>query len=222
MPDPAFHDVRLPTDISRDATGGPNYLTTVMPTPGGREQRQIEWDESLLKWSIDLTIWSPERLEALLAFFHCRMGRGYAFRFKDWTDYFVGMAYATGGVLVYDAERAQTVGTGDGATKAFQLSKRYVSGPTTRVRKIPRPIAATVKVYFVTGGGAPVERTAGWTLDDTTGQVIFTTAPPVGTDVRWAGQFDVPARFDTDGMGLNMKMIHSGRWPSIPVVGVKE
>ena len=40
----------------------------------------------------------------------------------------------------------EALGTGDGATTAFQLVKRYASGSQTWVRTITKPVAGTVRV----------------------------------------------------------------------------
>ncbi len=37
---------------------------------------------------------------------------------------------------------------------------------------------------------------SGWTVNQTTGVVTFTTAPGVGAVLTWGGEFDVPVRFD--------------------------
>jgi uncharacterized protein (TIGR02217 family) len=57
-------------------------------------------------------------------------------------------------------------------------------------------VAGTVKVYL-----DDVEQLSGWSVDTTTGLVIFSTAPAVGIEVTADFEFDVPVRFDTDHIG---------------------
>ena len=54
----------------------------------------------------------------------------------------------------------QVLGTGDGATTAFQLVKRYESGAQAWVRRIVKPVAGTVRV--ARGG---VEAVSGWSVE---------------------------------------------------------
>ena len=54
----------------------------------------------------------------------------------------------------------QALGTGDGATTAFQLVKRYESGAQAWVRRIVKPVAGTVRV--ARGG---VEAVSGWSVE---------------------------------------------------------
>jgi len=167
-----------------------------------------------MKWTIAADFWNKSRLDQLVAFFHARAGRAYAFRFKDWSDYYVGLI---AGTLAYDVTTAQQFGTGDGSATVFQLTRSYTSGSTTRVRKITRPVAGSVKVYF-----GSTEQTSGWSIDNSTGLVTFATAPSNTTVIKWAGQFDVPVRFDTDDMALNIESIQVGNWSGVQIVGIKE
>jgi uncharacterized protein (TIGR02217 family) len=213
----AFHDVRFPVNISRGCSGGPSYRTTIIATAAGYEQRVAEWDESLMRWNVGHQVWDRARLDQLLEFFHARQGRAFAFRFQDPADYWVGMS-VSGGVLTHNAPAAvPQFATGNGSQTTFPLTKLYVSGGVTRTRRITRPVAGTVRVWFGT-----TEQTTGWVLNPNIGTLTFTTPPANGTVIRWAGQFDVPARFDTDRMELDLDRLQLGEWPSIPIVGIRE
>ena len=215
----AFHDVQFPTNISFGSTGGPSFSTTVVGTDAGWEQRISRWDSARLSWECSHQIWDRARIDALIAFFRARRGKAFGFRFRDWSDYYVGMGFVPGeDAISYTAPAgAQKIATGDGATKVFQLAKTYTSGGVTETRKITRPDAATVRVYV---GG--VQMTAGWTLNASTGVLAFATAPAAGAVIAWAGKFDVPARFDTDEMKISIEAVQIGNWPSIPIVEIRE
>ncbi len=45
--------------------------------------------------------------------------------------------------------------------------------------------------------------------------------PQPADTLTWSGQFDVPARFDTDDMGLEVVAPDAGQWPSVPIVGLR-
>ena len=103
-----------------------------------------------------------------------------------------------------------------GATRPFQLVKRYASGGEVVTRTIAKPVAGTVKLYR-----DGVQATSGWSVDAATGLVTFTTAPAAGVIVTADFEFDVPARFDTDQMELTIETYELGSWGQIPVVEIR-
>ena len=109
----------------------------------------------------------------------------------------------------------QAIGTGDGATTAFQLMKTYISGPASWVRKIAKPVDGTVRVAV-----AGVEQTSGIIIDATTGLVTFASAPAAGAAITAGYEFDTPVRFDTDALSINLASFAAGEIPSIPIVEV--
>ncbi|HEX7775227.1 MAG TPA: DUF2460 domain-containing protein, partial [Parvibaculum sp.] len=106
------------------------------------------------------------------------------------------------------------------ATANFQLVKTYESGGANYVRMIAKPVAGTVRVAV---GG--VEKIAGadFSLDAATGLVTFTPGaiPGAGAAVSAGFEFDVPARFDTDFLEINLGAFEAGSIPAIPVVEVR-
>ena len=100
----------------------------------------------------------------------------------------------------------------------FQLIKTYVVPPSwSATRVITKPVTGTVHIYF-----NGVEQVSGWTVDNTTGIVTFSTAPTMGVSISAAYQFDVPARFSGDVMELNLDAIQSGSWGSLKLMEVRE
>ena len=197
----SFHEVQFPPDIAYGATGGPAYATAVVEAGGGFEKRNVNWASARGKWNVASGLKNRSQLSALIAFFRARKGKAYGFRFKDWTDY-----QAT----------AETIGTGDGAATAFQLVKAYTSGGVTETREINKPVAGSVKVYK-----DAVEQLSGWTLDPTTGIVTFGVAPATDVVITADFEFDVPCRFDTDAMAVNLQFYNLGDWGDIPVVELR-
>lgn len=212
----AFHNVRLPEDLSYGFVGGPKFSTTVAGSEAGYEQRIGHWTNARREWTVGAESWDRPRLEQLLAFFIARQGKLHSFRFKDWQDYFVGMEHVPGTGLVVDTDNLQVIGDGDGVEDTFQLVKTYTSGPTTVTRTITRPVAG-VKIYK-----DGVEQTSGVTVNYSTGAVVFTSPPANGTEIAWAGQFDVPARFDMDFMELDLTVLAKGKWQGIRIIEVRE
>lgn len=203
----AFHDVQLPTDIERGAQGGPRFKTTVMTLSSGLEKRNVEWRRTRGEWDIGYGIQAKEDLQAVIDFFYARQGRAHSFRFKDWSDYEVGDA-ATNTPAAFAA--------GDSTTVAFQLEKRYTSGGYTFHRPITKPRSSTVRIFVNS-----VEQFGNWSVNALTGIVTFNSAPANLAAIQAILEFDVPVRFDTDAMDINMEMFAAGSFPQLPVVEVK-
>jgi uncharacterized protein (TIGR02217 family) len=196
-----FHEIRFPDDIAYGATGGPEYLTTVVSMASGHEQRNANWSAARGKWNVASGLKHQAQLNTLIAFFRARKGRAYGFRFKDWTDY---------------RATAQALGVGDGVNKAFQLVKSYVSGAGIETRTITKPVLGTVKSYL-----AGVLQSSGWSINTATGLLTFTTAPAQGIAVTADFEFDVPVRFDTDRMAVTIEQIDLHQWSDIPIIEIR-
>jgi len=206
----AFHEVRFPDDISRGARGGPERRTQVVELASGDEERNAAWADSRRHFDAAYGIRRADDLAAVVAFFEARNARLHGFRWKDWGDFKSGLPSAP--VTPID----QALGTGDGATTAFQLVKHYVSGAQTWTRRIVKPVAGTVRVAL-----AGVEQVSGWSVNTTTGIVTFDTAPGAGVLVTAGFEFDVPVRFDTDRLDVTWDLDRLGSIASIPLVEVR-
>jgi uncharacterized protein (TIGR02217 family) len=179
----SFVEIRLPTSIKLSPVGGPEFMTDVTETLGGREQRNILRPNPRRRYEIGMAVMSKSDFAVILAFFIARKGRAYGFRFKDFSDF-----SATG----------EAIGTGDGATVDFQLVKNYVSS-VTYARTIKKPVSGSVAVYL---NGSP--QASGWSVDTTTGVITFDTAPGSGVAITADFEFDVPVRFDMDRLDVVM------------------
>ena len=205
----AFHDICFPTSLSFGALGGPERRTEIVTLANGHEERNSPWSQSRRRYDAGLGLRSLDDLHELLAFFEARAGQLHAFRWKDWSDHKSCVPSATPGPL------DQQIGTGDGASRAFQLRKSYGSGGVTHWRTITRPVAGTVAVAV---NGALRQD---WTLDATTGVVTFATAPAAGATVTAGFEFDVLVRFDTDSIRVQASTFPAGEVPSVPVIEVR-
>jgi uncharacterized protein (TIGR02217 family) len=197
-----FHDVVFPSDISYGSSGGPSFNTTIKELASGHEQRNINWSEARAKYDAKYGVKTEEQMQALVDFFMARNGRAYGFRYFDHLDHRI---------------INQSIGTGDGVNKAFQLFKRYE--PATSYffdRVIRKPIAGT---FSFSVAGLP---TTAFTLNASTGIVTFTTAPLLGDDVRiLAGDFHVPVRFDIDHLDPAYDEYNNLSVPSIPLIEIR-
>lgn len=204
-----FHEVSFPQDVALGSSGGPTRRTDIVTLASGREHRNARWADSRRRYDAGLGIRTVDALHAVLVFFEERRGRLVGFRFRDRTDDRSCAPSAT------PAATDQPLGTGDGAQKAFGLAKTYGSTFLPYRRAIPKPVAGSVRIA-VNG----TERVSGWTCDPATGLVAFTTAPAASAVITAGFRFDVPVRFDTDALDIDLAAFQAGRIPSVPLVEI--
>jgi uncharacterized protein (TIGR02217 family) len=206
----AFDNVRFPVSISRGLAGGPERRTDVVMTASGREQRNARWANSRRKYNAGYGVKSLDDINTVIAFFEERRGKLYAFRFKDYSDF--KSCKPSQAVSAMD----QVIGTGDGVTTTFQLVKNY--GATRPwVRPITAPVAGTILISV--NGVATTQ----FTTEVTTGLITFNAGaiPPNGAVIAAGFEFDVPVRFDTDLIKINLAHFAGGEIPDIPLIEVR-
>ncbi|GLK81440.1 DUF2460 domain-containing protein [Methylopila turkensis] len=203
----AFHDALFPTDIARGAKGGPERRTEIATLGSGFEERNAVWAHSRRRWDAGLGMRSFAQLSAVVAFFEERRGRLHGFRFRDPLDH---KSCAHGAA---PAATDQVLGTGDGATTRFPLTKTYGGAFDPYRRPIAKPVAGSVLVAV-----AGVATTA-FVLDG--GAVELDVAPPAGAPVSAGFRFDVPVRFDMDRLEIDLAAFEAGAIPSIPLVEIR-
>jgi uncharacterized protein (TIGR02217 family) len=208
----AFHEVRFPTGIARGASGGPERRTEIVALGSGYEERNQRWADSRRRYDAGYGIRGTDDLHAVIAFFEERRGRFHGFRWKDWSD------YKSCAPLETISATDQAIGTGDGAQTQFQLLKRYGSAFAPWMRKIKKPVAGSVQIAL---DSAEQSEGADFTVDNVTGVVSFTTAPGGGVAITAGFAFDMPVRFDTDQLAVNLEAFSHGEIPNIPVVELR-
>ena len=209
-----FHDIRFPTDISRGAHGGPERRTDVVVLGSGAEERNTRWADSRRAWNAGYGVKTLDDLHAVIAFFEERRGRLYGFRWRDPLDWKSCPPEQTLSRL------DQVLGTGDGTRTTFQLIKTYGSAHAPWSRAITKPVAGSV--LLAVAGAVQILGTD-YALDLATGQVIFLAGhvPAAGAAVTAGFAFDVPVRFDTDRLDVNLSGFHHGAIPSIPITEIR-
>lgn len=207
MPD--FHEVTFPLDIALGASGGPERRTDVVLLGSGREERNARWAHSRRRYDAGYGVKSLAGLQAVIAFFEERRGRLHGFRFRDRLD----CSSAQPGAAPSPTD--QEIGTGDGETVVFPLARIYGAGGTAYRRPGAKPVAGTVRVAV---GGV---ETGDFTVDAATGVVTLASAPAVGAAVAAGFLFEVPVRFDTDRLDVNLTSFAAGEIPSIPLIEIR-
>lgn len=209
-----FHDVRFPTGISRASQGGPERRTDVVVLGSGREERNARWADSRRTYNAGYGVRSLDDLNEVVAFFEERRGRLYGFRWRDPVDWKSCRPGDEPGPL------DQVIGAGDGVTTSFQLIKTYGGEFAPWRRQITKPVAGTVLLAV---DGALSAEGVQYVVDAATGIVTFTAGNvPAPSAVITAGfAFDVPVRFDTDLLEVNIQGFRHGAIPSIPIIEVR-
>jgi uncharacterized protein (TIGR02217 family) len=210
----AFLEIRFPCGISSGSTAGPERKTEVVVLGSGFEERNARWANSRRNYNAGYGTKTLNDLNLVIGFFEEVRGKLFGFRWKDDTD------WKSCPPLNTISNIDQNIGTGDGTTVLFQLRKRYGSGSNYWYRDIKKPVAGTV-VVAVNG----VAKTLGtqFTVDSATGIVNFISGNTtgVGLAVTAGFEFDVPVRFDTDRLEINLGNFKNGSIPSIPVTEIR-
>lgn len=208
----SFHEIRFPANLSLGSVGGPERRTEVVTLSNGFEERNTPWAHSRHRYDAGAGMRSLDDVAELVAFFEARSGMLHGFRWKDWADW---KSCAPSGTPAFGDQR---IGTGDGVTTSYRLTKRYASGGDAYDRPIVKPVSGTV-----TAGVASVERGAGsdFDVDLAMGVLTFAVPPGPGEAVTAGFEFDVPVRFDTDSIQVSVAAFHAGEVPSVPIVELR-
>lgn len=214
-----FREVQFPPRISRGAVGGPGFSTDVVTVRSGDEKRNANWSVMRHSWEVSYAVKTESDFKQVRAFFLSVGGKRDGFRFKDWAD--------------YQASIAEGVVQGITTTR-FQLQKRYVSGDAalagspsgddvvTTLRTIAKPLAVG---FVLKDGATTLNPGAHYTIDPFSG-IVTTTSSRTAANLTWSGEFDVPARFDTDELRATIVDRNQAKgllltWNSIPIVEIR-
>jgi len=209
----AFHEVLFPLDIALKSSGGPERRTDIVTLGSGREERNARWAHSRRRYDAGYGVKTHQALSQAIEFFEERRGRLHGFRWRDRLDHASGAPGAS--VSAID----QAIGTGDGVTASFSLVKTYGAAHAPYQRRIEKPVAGSVKVAV-----AGVEKAgSAFSVDAATGIVTFLAGhvPASGQAVTAGFLFDVPVRFDTDYLEVDLSAFAAGAIPKIPLVEIR-
>ena len=210
----AFHEILFPLDIALKSVGGPERRTEIVAVGSGREERNARWAHSRRRYDAGYGVKNFEALSQVVAFFEERRGRLYGFRWRDRLDH----SSAAPGAAVTPTD--QLLGAGDGTTATFPLVKTYGGAYAPYGRPIVKPVAASVRVAV---DGVEAAEGVAFSCDTTTGVVTFLPGhiPATGAAVTAGFLFDVPVRFDTDYLEVDLAAFAAGVIPKVPVVEIR-
>jgi uncharacterized protein (TIGR02217 family) len=197
-------NVRIDDCIEQGATGGPTFSTGLLTSDNGVESAIENWTQARRFWDISYGLRTKAMYDITLAFFLARRGKARGFLFKDWTDYQMPR---------------QSIGTGDGTTTAFALAKTYADTVIPYNRVITRPVRTPTDTLEAWVNGVS---TGAFTYVQGSGIITFSVAPPNGQDVEAACEFDVPVRFDTDQLPMNITWQEAVAMQNILIAEIRE
>lgn len=205
-----FHETRFPLDVALGGRGGPVRRTEIVTLASGREQRNSRWALSRRRYDAGLGVRTLDALHAVVAFFEERRGRLIGFRLHDRVD------CKSCAPSQLPSATDMVLGEGDGERTIFALAKTYGGDFAPYRRPIVKPVPGSVRVAL---GG--VEATgAAFACDRATGLVSFAVPPAAGVTVTAGFAFDVPVRFDTDELDIDLSAFSAGEIPKIPLVEI--
>ena len=210
---PFLETPRFPDDIAYGSSGGPMYNTIVIQLKSGVESHNVNWSYPQHRYDVAYGVRTMDNLYSLLEMFHACAGRGYGFRFKDFTD-----CKSSGHYQTTVGATDQLLGTGNATLKVFQIIKTYEVGSLSRERAILKPVSGTVRVSIDDVEVEDDDATYPWSVDTTTGVITFTGSPPPdGDDVKAGYEFDVPCWFETDELSTQLTAYQQGEI-NVPIV----
>lgn len=213
MPDTqAFHDVLFPLSVAFGSTVTRERKVEILQFASGREQRNLRFAHSRRTYDAGNGVRSIADVRAVMDFFDARRGPLVSFRFRDPVDN--SSAQGAGAVTPLD----QVIGTGDGTTNRFKLTKAYGSGPDAYFRPVRRPVSGTLRVAVDGVEALPAD----FSFDSTMAEVAFVPGktPPAGSVVTAGFQFHVEVRFASENLSVNVSAFEAGELPSIPLIEV--
>ncbi len=180
-----FLEEQLPTDIRPVMSGGARFATEIKMGRSGHEHRNRRWVEPLREYSMSFSARDlDDILTNILSFAYKTAGAWLSFRMKDWID------YNSSAPNTPFNESNQSLGTGDGATYYFRMSKHYSPIYSRRIYKPTNDVKIAVNGTLL----AQSE----WFVDSVNGVIVFKNAPVNNAILTWGGEFDTPVRFEED------------------------
>lgn len=173
-----FIDLLFPTDIAYNTVGGPTFSTIINSTQNNNEFRSIKWPMPRYRYTITYGTQNQDHLRILVAFFIMMKGRGLGFRYRDWVDYRGENEY---------------LGNGNNLQQEFQLVKHYKISNYSTVRTIYKPVKDSVKLRSS-------DELPDYEIDYSNGIIKFVSPIPLGQSLFADFEFDVPVRFNNDGL----------------------
>jgi uncharacterized protein (TIGR02217 family) len=184
----AFHENAIfPTNISKGSRGGPIYRDSVLALDAGQPNIIGRWPTARRKYNLRYGIKRFSQLQVVHDFWLGRDGIRNGWRLFDLFDHSTASDHRSA-----PTKDDVNIGAGDGSTLIFQMQKKYTSFDQTIVRVIEKPISGTELVAL---DGALQTEITHYTIDRSSGEISFVSAPTAGQQVTWGGDYHTPCQF---------------------------
>lgn len=173
----SFLDVTFPRQTATELEAEDLDATEVVTTASGAEKRNQPFEYMRRRYDMAAIGRTKAEAQRIYDFWQVVGGRKRSFRFYDYR---------------HNSVTAGSIGTGDGATKTFQLRSTHTFGGQTVYRDETKP-RGTVLIYV---NGVLQTETTDYTVNLSTGVVTFVSAPALSAAVTATFEFDVCCRFE--------------------------
>lgn len=182
-----FYELRFPENISYNFNVISEFKTDIITAKSGKEQRNTIWENEKLKFKINNENLTNENINEIFNFFKLMKGRSNGFRFKNWANFKATNEFL--GIVNNNS--------------IFQLIKGYIIADCfdklySITKKITKPVLNTVKIYQNDSEITDFE------VNYITGEVNIKTNLSENDLITADFEFDVPVRFNSDSIELNM------------------
>jgi len=199
------------TGISFPVTREVQWDTDIQQAISGKENRLSYYTYPRYQWTADIGFLSSssvysQTLQTLLGFVNQMQGQANSFLYQDPDDY---------------SATAQTIGTGDGTTTAFQLVKSL--GGFVEPVFAPN-LSGTINVYIngtlQSSGNYTINA---WGTNNTNGpgSLVFNTAPSSGAAITASFTFYYPCRFASDKFSFSLSYKNTYTLKKLAWISVK-
>lgn len=196
----------------------PRFSTTITSVDSGAEQVNRNWQHPLYRFTLPEAARTWDIVEAVKDHFMVMGGPAHTWPFRDPLD-FASRALDKPNKVPTVTLTDQVIGTGDGATTSFQISKTYERGAYSYARKIELPVLSTVLIAV---NGLDVSGSNPWTVTRPGGVVSFTSAPSPGASITAGFLFDNIVRFESDdSLATILHNFCVGGFADITLLGVR-
>ncbi len=198
-----FIDTRFPEDVAYEAVSSTAFSTNVTELNNGYEQRNMNWIMARREFEVTSARQCEARKDEILNLYNNAKGRANSFRFKDWSDYKV---------------QNQEIAIADGVRDSFQLIKNYKIASETHIRNITKPVSGSVVVYM--DGNQAIEG-VDYSLDYSTGMVLFINIPALAEVITADFEFDNEVRFNNDSLDIKLLDEKSYKISKVKLIEIK-
>jgi uncharacterized protein (TIGR02217 family) len=200
-----FHEVLFPLGLSRGAKVSLEHRVKIIGLNNGHERRISPWAHGRRRYEVIRGVESASDLADLMAFFQARKGPLFGFRFRD--PFHDRSCSLSDEPSPFD----QVIALGNGISREFQLIKTQGEWQ----RPITKPAAGSLKLSV-----GDQEITQGFSLNQTTGLVTFSQAPPDGALIKAGFLFDTPVRFDTEVLEISLEAFSAGQLQPLRLIEI--